>query len=128
MALIPAVHSGRSKYETLIVTIAVLLVLAVSFGLYSGRSGASKGKELIVELGALRTGIVLYTMVNKARPPSLEALFSETYDSGSGERLQFVSGVYRDDGGRIIDPFGQQYVYDSEIGWVRSTAPGYETW
>lgn len=119
---------GRSKYEVVIVIAVVIISAAISIGIYSARSTMNKGKQLMMELSALRSGITHFIVVNHSKPPSLDALVTGTYDAGNGERQHFVDRVYRNDRGMIIDPFGNEYSYDPETGWVRSTTDDYEKW
>ena len=119
---------GRAKYETVIITIIVVLAIALSVGLYSGRAKIHNGKRLINELQGLRTGIELYMMLNKSIPPSLETLAKSTYDAGDGTQRPYIENLPTNDKGQVIDPFGHPYDYDPKTGYVYSTAPGYQNW
>ena len=118
---------GRSRYEVVIVTLVVVLVMAVSIGIFARRTRADNARTLISELSTMRSGILLYKLLNRENPSSLGALISERYAVASGE-LPYLDNVYRDADGEIIDPFGNGYIYETQSGWVRSSTKGYEQW
>ncbi len=118
---------GRSRYEVVIVTLVVALAVAVSIGIFARRTRVEHSRTMIGELSAMRTGILLYKLLNRANPSSLDALMSERYAAAGGE-MPYLDNVYRDAGGKIVDPFGNRYIYDAQAGWVRSTTKGHERW
>lgn len=110
----------KRAYDKALITVLVVIAVVMSIGLYSMRSKVMKGRELARELAYFRAGIVLYMLNNKARPASLEQLVRES--------KPYLKGIYRNDEGVIIDPFGHEYSYDAETGWISSETAGYEKW
>lgn len=119
---------GRAKYEIVVVVIVVLLAIAVAVGLYAGRSKVHNGKRVIAELSAIRSAVTLYANVNKAMPPDLETLVKSTYDAGGGVRRPYLEKMKVSVEGKLVDPFGKPYVYDTKRGLVSSASKGYEKW
>jgi len=110
----------KRAYDSAIVTVLVVIAVAISVGLYSMRSKVIKGRDLIRELANFRSVVALYILTNKTRPATLEQLVSES--------APYMSGIYRNKEGVIIDPFGHEYAYEPETGWIRSETAGYEKW
>jgi type II secretory pathway pseudopilin PulG len=119
---------GRAKYEIVIVVIIVVLAVALAMGLYAGRTKIHNGKRLVNELQAMRTGIELYMTLNRSVPPTLETLAKSTYDSGDGTQRPYLENIPIGGKGKMMDPFGHPYKYDSKTGYVCSTTPGYQNW
>lgn len=119
--------SGRAKYEVVIVAIVVLLAIAIAVGLYAGRSKVHNGKQMIAELSAIRSAVSLYTTTNRALPPNLEILTKATYDA-AGVARPYLEKMHTNAEGKLVDPFGKPYSYDTKRGLVASTSPGYGEW
>lgn len=119
---------GRSTLEIIIITVIVMLVVALSVGIYAGHNKLNKSKALISELQSMRTGIMLYKKINGENPSSLDVLANEAYASGGGRTHHYIFKVHRNSKNAIIDPFGHEYSYSPKKGWVQSTTRGYERW
>lgn len=119
---------GRAKYEIFVVVIVVLLAVAVAVGLFAERSKVHNGKRMIAELSAIRSAVSLYAVVNKEMPPSLETLAKSTFDAGNGTKRPYLEKMTVDTSGKLVDPFGKPYNYDSKRGLVVSSSKGYESW
>jgi len=117
----------RSVFEIVLISVVVALALALGVGLYSGRSKVKKSQLLIQELSMLRSSVSLYNMINRHLPANLEGLVDSTYQVNSLSR-PYVEFVHRSGDGKIIDPFGNPYSYDSRSGWVCSTTSNYSRW
>jgi len=117
----------RSFFEITLVTIVVGLALALGVGLYAGRAKVQKSRLMIQELSLLRSSVSLYKMLNGSFPEDLVELVNATYRI-SGTRHRYVENVHVSDVGKVIDPFGNPFVYDPISGWVKSTTSGYGTW
>lgn len=119
---------GRAKYEIVVVVIVVLLAVAVAVGLYAGRSKVHNGRRMISELSAIRSSVTLYADMNKALPSNLETLTKSTYTAGDGTKRLYLEKIKPGAAGKLVDPFGKAYVYDTKRGLVSSSSLGYEKW
>ncbi len=118
----------RAKYEWVIIAVVMVAAIVIAFGIYTKRDSAQKGKLLISELSNIRSSISLYKTLNKTNPPNIEALTEVNYsfDRGSPAR-PYLEGVTTNDG-KIVDPFGHTYEYNTSNAWVTSSTKGYENW
>lgn len=119
----------RKKIERAVFVAVALLTLAiVSVSIYFEQQ-ISNQKTMYYQLQAIRTSVNLYKAINKKNPKELWQLEVEDYRfPGEEERRKFLQGFDTDDERRVLDPFGNPYVYDAMTGWVRSSTKGYEYW
>lgn len=117
----------RPLYEFVVVVVVVALAVVLGAGLYAGRMKINKSRVLVQELASLRSSLILYKLINRENPPSLQSLASGEYQAGDVKR-PFVESVPVARGGEMIDPFGNPYRYDPGTGWIWSTSPGFEAW
>ena len=125
--LVKSINRGVLEY---IIVIAVIVVVAFLVGanIYYQRQG-DKQKALYYELQMLRGGINLFKVVEERNPGNLAELAHGTYKfPGDKETKKFLYNVPFDKGGILVDPFGNQFMYDNETGWIRSSTRGYEMW
>lgn len=118
----------RAKYEVLIVGVVVVLSVAISLGIYVGRSRISKEKTMMGELLNMRTAITLYKIINKKSPDDIIDLVEKEFSFGGGASLKYIQSLPLMPDGRIIDPFGNEYLYDNGKSWVGSSTDGYKSW
>lgn len=119
----------RAKFEWAIIAVVLVAAIVVAFGIYTKRDGVMKGKLLLSELDNLRTAVTMYKTLNKANPPSLEALTKLNYSFDPGHQGKpYLSKVKTNKTGNILDPFGNPYRYDNRNGWVTSNTKGFEKW
>jgi len=117
----------RSTFESVLITVIVVLTLALGIALFAGRTKVQNGRLLIQELSSLRSGVSLYRAVNGRMPETLIELVNSAYKMGESER-PYLEFKYKDEQGAITDPFGNPFHYDFKSGWVSSTTNGYESW
>jgi hypothetical protein len=117
----------RSPFELLVVLVVVGLTIVLGASLYAGRTKIEKSNMLINEMSALRSAILLYKIVNHKNVPDLAVLATTEYNMGGVER-PYIEHLPMDKSGKIIDPFGNPYLYDSKSGWVSSSTRGCERW
>lgn len=119
----------RKWYEVLLVLVLV--------GSVAGLMGASsyyeyksnQQKSLLYQLQILRNTLNLYKLVTKSNPESLAELATGSYTfPGEEVARPYIQNAPIDKEGRVVDPFGSEYEYDSETGWIRSSTTGYEFW
>lgn len=123
--------SGRTTFETLLITslVGILLVVAISNFLISVR--LARGAALRMELSNIRTSIILYITLNRRYPESLRDMVRERYVLPTGGGLiknQYLEGMAVDKDGNLLDPFGAPFTYERKTGWVKSSTNGYESW
>ncbi|PIR17789.1 MAG: hypothetical protein COV46_02770 [Deltaproteobacteria bacterium CG11_big_fil_rev_8_21_14_0_20_49_13] len=119
----------RAKFEWAIIAVVLVAAIVVAFGIYSKRDSVNKGKILISELDNIRSAVTMYKTLNKANPPTLEALTKLNYSFEPGQTGKaYLEKVTISTGGQLVDPFGNPYKYDSKNGWVISTTKGYDKW
>jgi type II secretory pathway pseudopilin PulG len=117
----------RSPFEILVVVVVVALTIVLGASLYAGRTKIEKSNMLINEMSALRSSLLLYKIVNHKNAPDLAMLTSTEYAMGGVSR-PYIERLPLDKQGKIVDPFGNPYLYDARSGWVSSTTHGCERW
>ena len=117
----------RSPFEVLVVTVVVILTIVLGASLYAGRTKIEKSNMLINEMSALRSTLLLYKIVNHRNVSDLALLTTTEYTMG-GVARPFIERLPMSNDGKIIDPFGNPYLYDARSGWVSSTTRGCERW
>lgn len=119
----------RAKFEWAIIAVVLVAALVVALGIYSKRDSVRKGKLLLSELNNVRAAVTMYKTLNKTNPPSLEALAKLNYSFEPGQAGKpYLEGVKINNAGKVVDPFGNPYNYDTKAGWVFSSSKGYEKW
>ena len=120
---------ARKWFEYLLV-LAVIIVVSFLVGsnvYYQQRAG--KQRVMFYQLQILRSAINLFKVVNKAAPHSLVELAVGYYKfPGEGLTKRYIENPPIDEKGRVVDPFGNPYYYDSKTGWIRCATQGYEFW
>lgn len=117
---------NRAKYEVLVILIVVVAAVVAGIMLHRGKSDLNNGKLLQAQLSQLRLAITTYKTLNKVNPPDLTSLTKLTYSFEPGEAAKpYLSNMGTSKDGKLLDPFGNPYVYDASKGWVASTTPGY---
>jgi hypothetical protein len=117
----------RAGFEVVIVTVVVILTLALGLLLFKQRDKVQKGRVLIQELAAMRSGVSLFQMINNRLPSDLKELIGSTYEANSVTHPYIEFSGDKDEG-KPLDQFGNPFVYDARTGWVRSSSRGYENW
>lgn len=119
----------RAKFEWGVIVVVLVAAIVVAFGIYSKRDEVRKGKILLSELDSIRSSVTMYKTLNKANPPSLEALakLNYSFDVGEAGKPYIEKAKYGKDG-KMIDPFGNPYKYDNQTGWVASSSKNYDKW
>ena len=117
----------RSPFEVLVVVVVVALTIVLGASLYAGRTKIEKSNMLINEMSGLRSALLLYKIVNHKNAPDLAMLATTDYNMGGVER-PYIEHVPMNASGKIIDPFGNPYLYDPKSGWVSSSTQGCERW
>jgi hypothetical protein len=119
----------RRKYERVaLIVIAILTMAIMGVAIYFERQ-LSNQKAMFYQLQALRTSVNLYKAINKKNPKTLEALVNEDFKFPNEEvPRKYLQSPPMDASGRVVDPFGDPYMYDSKTAWIRSSTMGYEYW
>jgi len=98
----------------------------------------ARESALKAELSNIRTSIRLYKMLNGKNPDSLKELIEKKIvqpgrigpglysDSFFDEHYLLKNAV--DETGNKLDAFSNPFLYDHNLGSVRTTTQGYETW
>ena len=107
--------------------VAMFCVAMVSYNFYSERK-IHKENILRIELLSLRNSLMFYKVLNKTSPEKLIELTKVEYSfPDSNDKVELAKGVSVVND-KFIDPFGSEYLYDSEKTWVRSAGKRYENW
>ncbi len=117
----------RSYFEIVIIVVVVCLAVVLGAGLYAGRAKSLKSELLIHELDMMRSSLLVYKIINRRNAKNLEQLASSTYYV-KGSNRAYIEQLPPSIDGKIIDPFGNPYSYDSKTGWVFSTSPWLVQW
>lgn len=119
----------RAKYEWIIIAVVLVAALVIAFGIYTKRDATKKGQILLSELSNIRSAVTMYKTLNRANPPSLEALTKLNYSFEPGQPGRpYLDKVITGKSGKIVDPFGNPYKYDNSSGWATSSSKGYDKW
>ncbi len=119
---------SRPKYEWIIMLIVIIAGAAVAFGIYSAKQKAFKTGLMMSELSELRAAVTQYKFMNKVNPPDLDALVKGKYTFKSEEPKPYLTNIKPDSAGKLVDPFGNAYKYDTQKGTVQSVTKGCEQW
>lgn len=125
-------EKARSLVELIVICIIILVLsgIFISHGniiLLRAREAALRN-----ELSNLRLSVSLYRILNEEYPDSIEILVNRPYDIGSGKgpvlKGKFLKNSKYDKAGRLKDPFGNIFIYNSQTGVVKSNTEGYNNW
>ena len=125
-------EQGRSLIELIVIWIAIFIIAGFFLGranilLVNARESALKN-----ELNNLRLAISLYYILHKAYPDNIEELIDKVYEiqarKGSGLRGKFLNNLKYSSEGKLKDPFGKIYVYNSKSSVVKSQTVKYRDW
>ncbi len=117
----------RKSYEIVIVTIVVSLAVVLAVSLYASRAKYRKGDMLSRELSTMRSALTTYKLLNKRNAADINALVGSDYEM-DGVKRTYLDMLPMSEDGKIIDPFGNPYLYNPSTGWISSVTPGYERW
>jgi hypothetical protein len=71
----------------------------------------------------------LYSLMNKRMPETLVELATAKYQfPGEATQRRFIEHVSVNDNLQIVDPYGNEFKYDKDKGWIWSATPGYQSW
>lgn len=119
----------RYIWENVLLVVVFLAILGFLVHSYFLEQKVYKQKTLHYQLIIMRQGIMMFNLVERRYPKSLMELAASTYRlPGEKVNRRYVERFPIDKDGRVLDPFGDPYTYDSKMGWVRSSTPGYEYW
>jgi type II secretory pathway pseudopilin PulG len=121
------IMSGKRKLEIVIVVAVVIVALGILGVRRSMSTRTAREIALMDELRAVRTAVTLYLEVNKAYPPNLKVLTSNSFTLGS-KNVTYLTNVETDAEGSPVDAFGNKFNYDPTTGKVTSVQKGYEEW
>lgn len=119
----------RPAWEWLIFVVIIVLVVGTVGMSYRSQQRLDKQKALHYQLQLLRSAELLYNSVNKTNPKDLKELAM-----GKFQLVEENPGrPYLDpppplSGDKILDPFGNPYIYDPATGRIRSSTQGYDFW
>lgn len=123
-----------TKTKSSLIRIVVLVALIVAIGLLWRNFRLEKQvvnqKLLSYQLEILREGINTYKLINKKNPDSLLSLMATGYKVPGTDtfRTYVFTKLPVMPNGKIPDPFGNEYKYNKENGWVYTTTEGYQNW
>lgn len=122
------INKKRMTQNVLLVAVAVItLAIVITSNHFENR--IHNQKLLYYQLQAIRTSVNLFKAINKRNPHSLNELAVAEYQfPGDDHARRFIEILDADHTGTPLDPFGHQYIYEFDSGWVRSSTPGYEYW
>lgn len=119
----------RSAWENILLVVVFAAILIFMVSSYYKEQRSYKTRQLYYELTLLRQGINQYFIINKRYPNGLIELGSGTYKfPGDDRNHRYVENFPISRDGRVLDPFGNPYVYDADRGMVMSATPGHTFW
>ena len=117
---------SKLRLSRLSTLMSLIILVAIAFSvttLYLNHKAAQE-EALIFQLKQLRTGVQISLRLDGKLPPSLEEMIDTPFRVGT--KIDWK--IARSGSGKLMDPFGNPYNYDSGLGWVSSTTRGYENW
>jgi len=126
MGLKSAHRGGIEKVILLVIFVGLLVFVTVN---YMKERQVTKEKTLYYQLESMRQGINLFQINERKYPKGLIELAAAVYQMpGSSKKYKYVADIDVDKAGKIVDPFGKPYKYNSLTGWVESVTSGYTDW
>lgn len=120
-------HRNILEYAV-IITVVLVVAFLVGANIYYQRID-TRQRAMYYELQMIRSGINLFKVVEKRNPKNLVELAKGIYRfPGDEETRKYLTNVPFNEGGELVDPFGNEFIYDYKTGWVRSSTSGYEMW
>ena len=125
-------EQGLGIVDTLIVVVLISIMMGVLLPKYQRLAEQAREVALQISLGNIRKAVQVYVLTKQKIPTDLRDLIQEKYvfpiKEGTVFSDQYLKTNALDDTGYPIDPFGNRYGYDPNIGQLFSTTKGYETW
>lgn len=112
-------NSKAGTILELVASFGIILILIGTLGIYASRIlEEARAVALENELSSLRVSLLIHRIYNKSNPENLRELYSvKDYFTAIG-RL--------DKEGKLLDPFGNTYLYDPRKGIIKSTTQKYK--
>lgn len=124
-------QKGFTVLETLFVCIIVGGLVGIAIPYYQALALEAKEVTLRAGLVNIRGGVGLYHALQKHYPADLKTLIHRKYILPVENEVissEYLMAQTVDDGGNLLDPFGNRYRYDPITGRVTSSTKGYENW
>ncbi|MBI3812685.1 MAG: type II secretion system protein [Nitrospirae bacterium] len=125
-------EQGLGIVDTLIVVVLISIFMGVLLPKYQRMAQEAREVALQISLGNIRKAIQLYVLTRQKIPADLRDLIREKYifpiQEGTVFSDQYLKANALDNTGYPVDPFGNRYGYDPNIGRLYSTTKGYEKW
>ena len=132
-----AIKAGKGTFGftsvEFITAVIIIVTLIGTSALYFKRALASfREVALKNQLTDIRLNLKLYRLFHDNYPDDIRVLLSEEVDmapySNAVLKKKYIESIKSDREGFPLDPFGNRFVYRSDIGEVRSQTKGYEDW
>jgi len=125
----PVRPRGRPLWEYFVLFPVLAISVYSTAYLFSQQVEHYRQIMLRQQLWQIRNAIIIFHVLNTEMPPDLASLAHTTVEDARG-RISFplLEGVVIDQDGRVIDPLGYPYKYDSRTGKVTSQAPCCQYW
>lgn len=114
----------RLSRTTIVICIVILVAIGFSVTNLYFSYRVIQEETLIFQLKQLRTGVQIALKLEGRLPKSLANVVDMPFRVGA--RVEWK--IKRDVTGKLLDPFGNPFAYDSVTGWVSSPTAGYESW
>ncbi|MBI5894068.1 MAG: type II secretion system protein GspG [Deltaproteobacteria bacterium] len=123
---------GRTVFEALLVIILVMTLIIGALSYTQKAIKITKEYALISELSNIRTSILIYYILNKKYPNSLEQMMDEKvilpFQADTIIDRTYLERASLSKEKEILDPFGNPYKYDRLTGKVNSSTLDYTAW
>jgi hypothetical protein len=119
----------RSWLEQVVLLIIFIGLFVIVLQNYLVEKKVCTQQRLCYELADMRQGLRLYSLMNKRMPETLVELATAKYQfPGEATQRRFIEHVSVNDNLQIVDPYGNEFKYDKDKGWIWSATPGYQSW
>ena len=127
-----APEAGKGVIDTIIVVLVVSVLTGVVLFYLQNLLRESREAALKAELTNIRHALLYFEIINQRRPQDLQELVRKKFIEPARQDTFFERHYLEpnavDNEGRILDPFGGVYRYDSNTGHVTSETRGYQDW
>ena len=132
-------QKGFTIIDALITLCLIGILIGVVIPKYQQVAHEAQEVALKTSLVNIRTSIKLFKMLNGRNPQSLQEMIEKKVllparvgpDEYTGPIFLnecYLTECAVDRGGKILDAFGNPFIYDASKGEVRTTSKGYANW
>ena len=124
----PSIH--RYKHDWLVSLGIIFVIISIYGSMLYFRVTRLREEALIFELRSLRQAVIIHIYMNAEKPDDLETLIKARFKTADDVERSYIpqSILKRNGSDKLIDPFGNNYIYNYKTGWINTTTNDYKMW